>query len=201
MKLHPVHLLLPLLLCACQQEPVTYTWAEARDYLETPRSMSRGVDYLGSDARFHYFEHKLEMARDVRFRIPVAEEIYAPCETMPYRSWLPERRDAYTELLGLSLTIDPDSSCKLNGTRYATPAEIPAALWPKVGRVHFNDKRWPTITRLKHELQPYLRNSPEVRFTHATSGLPPHLLQQGEHAAPGTLRIESLEALIKNQQP
>ena len=78
---------------------------------------------------------------------------------------------------------------------------IPAALWPKVGRVHFNDKRWPTITRLKHELQPYLRNSPEVRFTYATSGLPPHLLQQGERAAPGTLRIESLEALIKNQQP
>lgn len=25
--------------------------------------MSRGIDYLGSDNRFHYFEHKLEMTR------------------------------------------------------------------------------------------------------------------------------------------
>ena len=176
MKLHPAHLLFPLLLCSCQQEPMTCTWAEARDYLETPRSMSRGVDYLGSDARFHYFEHKLEMARDVRFRISTAEEIYAPYETMPYRSWFPERRDAYTALLGLSLSISTDSGCVLNGTRYTTPAEIPPDLWPKVGRVHFDTKSPQDIRRLEQELQPYLKNAPRIRYTHATSSLPPHLL-------------------------
>lgn len=169
-------LFVSLLLCSCQQEPVTYTWAEARKYLETPRSMSRGVDYLGSDTRFHYFEHKLEMARDECFRISTEEEIYAPCETMPYRSWFPERRDAYTELLGLSLFINPDSSCVLNGTQYTTPAEIPTELWSEVGRVHFNAKSLQDIRLLKQKLQPYLKNSPHARYTHATSGLPPHLL-------------------------
>lgn len=201
MKLPTVHLLLPLLLSACQQEPMTCTWAEARDYLETPASMNRGVDYLGSDARYHYFEHRLEIARDVRFRIAMTEGIYEPNETMPYRSWFPERRDAYTDLLGLHLTINPDSSCMLNGTRYKTPAEIPAELWPEVGRVHFNDKRWPVITRLRQELQPYLRNTPEVRITHATSGLPPHLLQQGEHAGPGAPHSEAIDDLMKSRQP
>ena len=155
---------------------MTCTWAEARDYLETPQSMSRGVDYLGSDARFHYFEHKLEMARDVRFRISTAEEIYAPYETMPYRSWFPERRDAYAALLGLSLSVNPDSSCELDGHPYKSPADIPAALWPRISRVHFNDKSSHTIRRLKQELQPYLRNAPHVRYTHATSSLPLHLL-------------------------
>lgn len=183
MKRPSVHLLLPLLFCACQQEPVTFTWAEARDYLETPRSMNRGVDYLGSDDRFHYFEHKLEMARDVRFRISTAEEIYAPYETMPYRSWFPERRDAHTELLGLSLTINPDCGCTLNGTPYKTLAEIPAELWSKVSRVHFNDKSLEGIRRLKQELRPYLKNAPRVRYIHSTSGLPPHLLPGGKPAS------------------
>lgn len=176
-------LLLPLLLCSCQQDPVACTWAEARDYLETPQSMSRGVDYLGSDARFHYFEHKLEMARDVRFRISTAEEIYAPYETMPYRSWFPERRDAHTALLGLCLSISPDSSCVLNGTRYTTPAEIPTELWAKVGRVHFDTKSLQDIRRLEQELQPCLKNAPRIRYTHATISLPSHLLPRCKQEA------------------
>ncbi len=171
-----LYLIIPLLLASCQQEPVTYTWAEARKYLETPRSMARGVDYLGSDPRFHYFEHKLEMARDKCFRISTAEEIFAPYETMPYRRWFPERRDAYAALLGLSLCVNPDSSCTLDGHPYKSPANIPARLWTKVSRVHFNDKSSHTIRRLKQELQPYLRNAPHVRYTHATSSLPLHLL-------------------------
>lgn len=173
-----LYLILPLLLASCQQEPVTYTWAEARKYLETPRSMARGVDYLGSDPRFHYFEHKLEMARDECFRISTAEEIYAPYETMPYRSWFPERRDAYAALLGLPLCINSDSSCTLDGHPYKSPANIPARLWTKVSRVHFNVKNIHLIHQLKQELQPYLKDTPQVRYTYATSSLPPHLLQQ-----------------------
>lgn len=178
MKRATLYLILPLLLASCQQEPVTYTWAEARKYLETPRSMARGVDYLGSDTRFHYFEHKLEMARDKRFRISTAEEIFAPYETMPYRSWFPERRDAYAALLGLSLSVSPDSSCELDDHPYKSPADIPAALWPRISRVHFNVKNIHRIHQLKQELQPYLKDTPHVRYTDATSSLPPHLLQQ-----------------------
>lgn len=99
---------------------------------------------------------------------------------MPNRSWFPERRDTCTELLGLSLSINPDSGCMLNGTQYKTPAEIPAELWSKVGRAHFNDKSLDVIRRMKQELQPYLKNAPRGRYTHSTSGRPPHLLPSGK---------------------
>ena len=59
-------LLLPALLCSCQKQVHTWTLHQALDYLDYPQTMSRGVDYLGSDADFHYFEHKLEMASDKR---------------------------------------------------------------------------------------------------------------------------------------
>ena len=156
----------------------TLTLQEARDYLNTPTTLSRGVDYLGSDEEFHYFEHRLEIARDVRFRIRCTDGIYLPHETMPYRSWFPERRDAYTALLGLSLSISPDSSCVLNGTRYTTPAEIPPDLWPKVGKVHFDTKSPQDIRRLEQELQPYLKNASRIRYTHATSSLLPRCKQE-----------------------
>ncbi len=51
------------------------TQQKARTYLNTPESVSRGVDYPGSDEEFHNFEHKRATARNVRFRICYAEGI------------------------------------------------------------------------------------------------------------------------------
>ena len=113
---------------SCQANQGTLSLAEARYYLSRPDMMSRGIDYLGSDAEFHYFEHKREMARDVRFRISVTENIYLPHETVPYRSWFPERRDAYSLLKGLNLTVDSDLSCMIEGKPYASPAAVPGEL-------------------------------------------------------------------------
>lgn len=154
----------------------TLTLQEAREHLNTPTTLSRGVDYLGSDEEFHYFEHRLEIARDVRFRIRCTDGIYLPHETMPYRSWCPERRDAYRTIAGLHLTIHPDFSCEAEGRTYSSPATVPAELWPRVGTVHFPDKRHNETKQMEQQLEPYLKNTPAVRFTYPISGLSPHEL-------------------------
>ena len=164
----------------------TLTWAEAGYYLNRPDMMSRGVDYLGSDTEFHYFEHKRDLARDVRFRISVSEGIYSQQETMPYRSWFPDRRDAYKELKGLILIVFPDLSCGIDGTFYASPAEVPAELWPKVVIVHITDKRSKEARKMEQQIAPYLKGSPNVRYIYPLSGLPAYLLPFGISPSTGS---------------
>ena len=171
----------------------TLTLQGARDYLNRPSTMSRGVDYLGSDAGFHYFEHKQEIACDMRFRISLAEGIYLPHETMPYHSCFPERRDAYDTIKGLHLTIQSDFTCTLEGNTYPNPAEVPAELWQKVGTVHFAEKRHHEAKQMEQRLAPYLRNTPAVRFTYPVSGLPAHLLPH-KHAYSGAPERSGLQS-------
>lgn len=165
-------------LSSCHKNMGTLSLAEARSYLNQPDTMSRGVDYLGSDADFHYFEHKREIARDERFRISVSENIYLPHETVPYRSWFPERRDAYSSIKGLHLTVNSDLSCMIEGKPYASPAAVPGELWPKVGTVYFCDKRYDETRLMEQQFAPYLQKSPHVRYIYPLSGLPAHLVPQ-----------------------
>ena len=165
-------------LSSCYKNMGALSLAEARSYLNQPDTMSREVNYLGSDADFHYFEHKREIARDVRFRISVTENIYLPHETVPYRSWFPERRDAYSLLKGLNLTVDSDLSCMIEGKPYASPAAVPGELWSKVGTVHFCDKRYDEAKLMEQQLAPYLQKSPHVHYSYLLSGVPAHLVPQ-----------------------
>ena len=188
--------LLPFfLLCACQQDRGILTLQQARTYLNTPESVSRGVDYLGSDEEFHYFEHKRATARNVRFRISCAEGIYAPYETMPYHRWFPERRDAYTTIMGLHLTIHPDFSCSVEGCTYANPAAVPAEIRAKVGTIHLTDKRLNKMKQWEQYLAPYKNNTPAVRFSYPGSGFfsPPML----ETLRRGGITCEALDVLLK----
>lgn len=82
-------------LSSCSQEIKTFSMAEAREYVASPQSMFRGIDYLGTKDGFHYFEYKREMARDSRFRIPQGE--YSPQCTVEYSPWFPTRTDVYAE--------------------------------------------------------------------------------------------------------
>ena len=82
-------------LSSCTQEVRTFSMAEAREYIASPQSMFRGIDYLGTKDGFHYFEYKREMARDSRFRIPQGE--YSPRCTVEYSPWFPTRTDVYAE--------------------------------------------------------------------------------------------------------
>lgn len=184
-----------LLLCACQLDRGILTLPEARTYLSTPESVSRGVDYLGSDTEFHYFEHKRATARNVRFRISCAEGIYAPYETMPYHRWFPERRDAYTALMGLHLTIHPDFSCSVEGCTYSNPAAVPAEIRAEVGTVHLTDKRLNKMKQWEQYLAPYRKNIPAVRFSYPCSGLVPQPMQQTLRR--GGVTCEALDALHK----
>ena len=161
---------------SCQKNLGTLSLAEARYYLSRPDMMSRGIDYLGSDAEFHYFEHKRDLAQDVRFRISVSEDIYSPQETMPYRSWFPDRRDAYTELKEGSMIVFPDLSCGIDGTYYASPAAVPSELWPKVVIVLITDKRSKEARKMEQQIAPYLQESSDVRYIYPLSGLPAYLL-------------------------
>ena len=86
-------LLSAIMLCSCSPSEKTYTYAEAVALVNFPRSMYRGTDYLGSDEEYHYFEYRMELGDNTRFRIPVsALEI---SETFPYSAWRPQRRDAH----------------------------------------------------------------------------------------------------------
>ena len=96
---HLLILLSALLLCSCLQQVETYTLQEARDFLAlADNTMSRGIDYLGSDEEYHYFEVRREFARDPRFRISRDSGLYAPTEICPYHRWFPERSAACREL-------------------------------------------------------------------------------------------------------
>ena len=96
---HLLILLSALLLCSCLQQVETYTLQEARDFLAlADNTMSRGIDYLGSDEEYHYFEVRREFARDPRFRISRNSGLYAPTEIRPYHRWFPERSAACREL-------------------------------------------------------------------------------------------------------
>lgn len=161
-------------LSSCHKDMGTLSLSDARNYLNRPDTLSRGVDYLGSDAEFHYFEHKREAARDVRFRISVSEGIYLPHETVPYRSRFPERRDAYSAIKGKMLLMNPDMSCMIEGKTYASPAAVPAELWPELSAVYFNDKRYNETKLMEQQLAPYLKSSPQVRYVYPLSGIPSH---------------------------
>lgn len=169
-----------LLLCSCQLNMETLTLSEARNYLKQPDTMSRGVDYLGSDAEFHYFEHNRELAQNVRFRISQSEGIFLPHETIPYRSLFPERRDAYSAIMGVMLTVNPDLSCLIEGETYASPAAVPSELWAEVSAVYFSDQRYHETRLMEQQLAPYLKNSPRVRYIYPLSGIPAHRLPQAD---------------------
>lgn len=182
----------------------TLSLAEARDYLNNPTTLSRGVDYLGSDAEYHYFEHKLEAARNVRFRISHAEGVYLPHETMPYHSCFPERRDAYKTIKGLHLIIHPDFTCQVEGRTYPGPAEVPAELWQKVGTVLFTEKRLNAAKQQEERLAPYLKNTPAVLFTYPISGLPANLLphNQADSGPPersGSISSNAMDELMQKK--
>lgn len=91
----PLLLLVAIGLSSCSQEITTFSMAEAREYVTSPQSMFRGIDYLGTKDGLHYFEYKREMARDSRFRIPQGE--YSPKCTVEYSPWFPTRTDVYAE--------------------------------------------------------------------------------------------------------
>ena len=90
-----------LLLSSCAPEVRTCTYEEAARMVMTPATMYRGTDYLGSDADFHYFEYKMELGRDTRFRIPRADmSLFESLhETYPYKAWFPERREEHDSFI------------------------------------------------------------------------------------------------------
>lgn len=176
----PLLLLSALLLCSCQQQVDTYTLQEARDFLDmADNTMSRGIDYLGSDKAYHYFEVRREFVRDPRFRISRDYALYTPAETRPYHSWLPERSPACKELKGLHLSIldKADGFCyRLEGKEYANPADIPARQWQHVRHVYLGHKSLTVSSCMRQSIAPYLQGRTDIRYTGPTSGIPARVL-------------------------
>ena len=197
-------LLLPALLCSCQKQVHTWTLHQALDYLDYPQTMSRGVDYLGSDADFHYFEHKLEMASDVRFRIS-AYENYTPSHAMPYHAWFPDRTPANDELDALSLRICHDNQAGTfiywyKGKRLENPAAISTDILQTIRRICLPDKSKDINELALQPIRRHLENKIDADFSVPTSGLPGFLLEnRGERAQSGTISNEALDKLIRNQ--
>ena len=153
-----------LLTCACQQQVETYTLPEARNFLDmADNTMSRGIDYLGSDAEYHYFEIKREFARDPRFRISRDAALYSPAEIRPYHSWVPDRTTACKELKGLCLNIldEPGGFIyQLEGKDYTSPAGIPASQWQHVRHVYLGHKSLTVSSSMRESIAPYLQGPP-----------------------------------------
>ncbi len=196
-------LLSALFLGSCQQQVHTWSLPTALEYLDTPNSMSRGVDYLGSDADFHYFEHERELCRNVRFRISANE--YTPVSRMPYRSWFPQRRQASQELSRLSLTIHfkhqgTGFTYWYMGKEFQNPAELPAESWQYISCIHLPAKSADSNQAAKDAIRPYLPDSPKLHFIAPVSGLPAHMLKmQGPGHGPGCISNDALDELIRNR--
>ena len=193
-----------LLLCACQQKVHTWSLLQTLEYLDFQQTMSKGVDYLGSDADFHYFEHKLEMAPDVRFRIDRIDE-FTPSSPMPYSSWFPDRLPADDELDALSLIIHQDSqpgkfTYWYKGKKIEDPAAISTDILQTIRRIRLPSKHPDINEQALKPIRHHLENKIDVDFSVPTSGLPGFLLEnRGERAQSGTISNEALDKLIRNQ--
>lgn len=199
MTMNRLLLLLPaLLLCSCQQQVDTYTLQEARDFLDmADNTMSRGIDYLGSDEAYHYFEVRREFIRDPRFRISRDYALYTPAETRPYHSWLPERSPACKELKGIHLSIldKADGFCyRLEGKEYADPADIPARQWQHVRHVHLGHKAPSVSNRMRESIAPFLQGRTDIRYSGPISGIPVHQLPPG--TAPGAPDSKTIDEML-----
>lgn len=193
-----------LFLCSCQQKVHTWTLLQTLEYLDFQRSMSRGVDYLGSDADFHYFEHKLEMAPDVRFRINRIDE-FTPSSPMPYSAWFPDRLPVDDELDALSLIIHQDSqpgkfTYWYKGKKIEDPAAISTDILETIRRIRLPSKLADINEQALKPIRHHLENKLDADFSVPTSGLPPWLLKiRGIRAQPGAISSDALEELIKEQ--
>lgn len=198
----PLLLLSALLLFSCQQQVDTYTLQEARDFLDmADNTMSRGIDYLGSDEAYHYFEVRREFIRDPRFRISRDATLYTPAETRPYHSWLPERSPACKELKGLRLSIHDEPGgfiYQLEGKDYTSPADIPASQWQHVRHVYLGHKAPSVSNRMRESIAPYLQGRTDIRYTGPTSSIPPHQLPPTTFL--GAPNSKTIDELIKASQ-
>ena len=198
----PLLLLPALLLCSCQQQVETYTLQEARHFLDmADNTMSRGVDYLGSDAAYHYFEVRREFARDPRFRISRDSALYTPAETRPYHSWFPEHTAACKELKGLRLSIHDEPGgfiYQLEGKDYTSPADIPASQWQHVRHVYLGHKSLTVSCSMRESIAPDLQGRTDIRYTGPTSSIPPHQLPPTTF--PGAPDSKTIDELIKASQ-
>ena len=193
-----------LLLCACQQKVHTWSLLQTLEYLDFQQTMSRGVDYLGSDADFHYFEHKLEMAPDVRFRIDRIDE-FTPSSPMPYRAWFPDRVPVDDELDALSLIIHQDIqpgkfTYWYKGKKIEDPAAISTDILETIRRIRLPSKHLDINEQALKPIRHHLENKTDADFSVPTSGLPSCLLEiRGIRAQPGAISSDTLEKLIKEQ--
>ena len=193
----PFLLLLPLLLiCSCRQQVQTYTLEEARAWLDmVDNTMSRGIDYLGSDSGFHYFEINREFAPDPRFRIARESALYADSDTHPYRRWHPKHTPACEELKGLHLYISEESGTfryQLENRVYTSPADIPANQWQHVRYVILGDKSLTVSGRMQKSIAPYLQGRNDIRYSSPISGMP--------ESETGAINSQALDALIQGQR-
>lgn len=190
-----------LLLCACQQKVHTWSLLQTLEYLDFQQSMSRGVDYLGSDADFHYFEHKLEMAPNVRFRIDRIAE-YTPSTPMPYRAWFPDRIPVEDELSSLSLIILHDNQPGkfvywYKGKKIENPSAISTDILQTIRRICLPSKHADINEQALQPIRHHLENKIDADFSIPTSGLPACILELRGNK--GTISSDALDNLIKEQ--
>lgn len=188
--------LLGLVLTGCENHVGSLTLPAAADYMQSPDTMYRGLDYLGTADGYHYFEKKREMAADVRFRVPEAQ--YTPPQTFAYRSWFPRRADVSAEWANMVLTIHREAphSCRLGAKYYRSPSEVPAHMWRAVRVVVLPGKTEADCASAKAALVQYLKGNQQVTYYHPLSSLPPFLLQPQLRAGAGTLNTAALDDMM-----
>ena len=198
----PLILLSALLLCSCQQQVDTYTLQEARDFLDmADNTMSRGIDFLGSDEEYHYFEVRREFALNPRFRI---SRDATPCtprqKPAPTTAGYPNT-PACKELKGMHLSIHDEPGgfiYQLEGKDYTSPADIPASQWQHVRLVYLGHKAPSVSNRMRESIAPYLQGRTDIRYTGPTSSIPPHQLPPTTF--PGAPDSKTIDELIKASQ-
>ena len=137
---------------------------------DSPQSMFRGVDYLGSDEAYHYFEYKKELARDIRFRVSRAD--YIPEEEWAYsRLWTRRQAFDYQEMI-LNITLEGDGFLyRIGNCEFRNPAEISAADWQKIRLINFPSKDRRLSRRAEQKVLPFLNHPGKVLMLSPVSGI------------------------------
>ena len=178
----------------------TCTLPQVLEAVEVPSTMFRGVDYLGSDTDYHYFDYKRELSRDIRFRIRRSE--YTPPEEWEYSRWWSKRQAFSYHGMVLDVVGENENEFRyrLAGRYYDSPADIPEPDRLRIRMVRLPSKLYAISRQARERVTPYLKHPDGILFLSPIShiGINPLLPQMG--ARKGVLSIEALEHLMEKRR-
>lgn len=165
---------------------------------DSPQSLFRGVDYLGSDEAYHYFDYKKELARDILFRVNRAD--YTPAEEWEYCRWRSRRKAFDYQEMILNICMDRDRfRYRIGNREFRAPAEIPSADWQKIRLVNLPSKDRRLSRRAEQVVLPFLKHPGKTLMRSPVSGMSINPLAESPGAGSGNINVSVIDEMMNKQ--